>query len=294
MVSNKMGGFLESLGNLGIDAIPLVRTLFVVIIFFTIFSIILGYIKKTLIKKAKNKEQKTTLENLTRVLKMIILILLVVVAIFSYAGSFTGLGIAAGLTTAALGWALQRPITGIAAWIMVVANRPFNIGDRIIIGDVKGDVKDITLTHIVLDEIGGLVNSEVISGRVILIPNYQLYESNIINYTRQHDYVIGETIVQVTYESDLDKAIKISYDSALKHSKETLEKLKKDPMIRISMAGSGIDVKVRFYGNAKEIQKTTSDITKEIYDKIKKEKDVEIAYPHTEILFKDKRLFKKK
>jgi small-conductance mechanosensitive channel len=288
-----MVGFFEALENIGIEVIPLIRTMLVVIALFAMFSIALGAIKKSLVKRAKNKKQKTNIENFSRLFKITILVILVIVAIFSYVGSFTGLGIAAGLATAALGWSLQRPITGVAAWIMVVAKRPFNIGDRIIIGDVKGDVKDITLTHIVLDEVGGLVDSEVVSGRVIMVPNYLLYELNIINYTQQHDFVIGETIVQVTYESNLDKAIKIASDSAIKYSQEASEKLKRTPMIRISMAGSGIDVKVRFYGEAYSIQRITSDITKEIYDRIKKEKDVEIAYPHTEILFKNKNLFEK-
>jgi small-conductance mechanosensitive channel len=281
----------ETLGGLGIEFAPLIRSLLIAIILFTIFSVILTLIKRGLLKKAKNKNQKSNIEIFSRLFKIFLLVVILAIALFSYFGSFTGLGIAAGLTTAALGWALQRPITGLAAWIMVVVKRPFHIGDRIIIGDVKGDVKDITLTHIILDEVGGLVNSEVVSGRVIMVPNYQLYELNIINYTKQHNFVIGEAIVQVTYESNLDKAMKIAYDSAMMFTKEASEKLKQDPMIRISMAGSGIDVKVRFYGDAFNVQKVNSDITKEIYDRILKEKDVEIAYPHTEIVFKNKKMF---
>jgi small-conductance mechanosensitive channel len=288
-----MVNIFESIEGLGINVISLTRTLIIVIIFFILFNIALSTIKKSLLKRAKNKRQKTNIQNFTRLFNIVVLIILIIIAFLSYAGSFTGLGIAAGLFTAALGWALQRPITGIAAWIMVIVKKPFNIGDRIIIGDVKGDVKDITLTHIVLDEVGGLVDSEVVSGRVIMVPNYQLYELNIINYTQQHDYVIGESVVQVTYESNLDKAIKIAFKSAIKFANEASTKLNREPMIRISMSGSGIDVKVRYYGDAHGIQKITSDITKEIYDMIKKEKDVEIAYPHTEIVMKDKNLFKK-
>lgn len=288
-----MASIFETIESLGISIIPLIRSLIIVIILFIIFNIILSYIKKFLMKRVKDKRQKTDIENFSRLLEIIILIILITIAAFSYAGSFTGLGIAAGLFTAALGWALQRPITGVAAWIMVVVKRPFSIGDRIIVGDVKGDVIDITLTHIILEEIGGLVNSEVVSGRIVMIPNYQLYELNIINYTKQHDYVIGESIFQVTYESDLDKAMKIAFDSALKYTQEGTDKLKQEPMIRISMADSGIDVKVRFYAKAYGIQKTTTEITKEIYDQIKKEKQVEFAYPHTEILFKDKSFMKK-
>jgi small-conductance mechanosensitive channel len=289
-----MGGISEILDNLGIEIVPLFKTILIVVGLFIIFSVVLGFVKKSLVKHAINKKQKSNIEIFARLFRIIILVILVFAGVSTYIGSFTGFGIAAGLMTAALGWALQRPITGIAAWMMLVVKRPFDIGDRIIIGDVKGDVKDITLTHIILDEIGGLVNSEVVSGRVVMVPNYLLYELNIINYTKQNDYVIGEAVVQVTYESNLDKAIKICNKAVLKHASEVLDKMKVKPMIRIVMAGSGIDVKARFYSDAYGIQKTTSDITKEIFDLIKKEKDVEIAYPHTEVVFKNKDLFGKK
>lgn len=288
-----MASISQTLDSIGISFIPVVRTVIIVIGLFLAFSVLLSFIKKALIKKARSKTQRSNIQIFSRLINITFLVLLVLVAIFSYAGSFTGFGIAAGLATAALGWALQRPITGVAAWVMVVVKRPFNIGDRIIIGEVKGDVKDITLTHIILDEIGGLVDSEVASGREIMVPNYQLYELNIINYTKQNDYIIGETIVQVTYESNLDKAIKIALESAKKFTDETSGRIRREPMIRIQMAGSGIDVKLRFYGIAFDIQRITSDITKEIFDRINKEKDVEIAYPHTELVFKDKELFKK-
>ncbi len=75
-------------------------------------------------------------------------------------GSFAGLGIFAGLFSAAMGWALQRPITRAVAWLMIVTRGLVRIGDRILVGQVKGDVKDITLTHIYMEEIGGTIHSE--------------------------------------------------------------------------------------------------------------------------------------
>src|SRR3989344_242908 len=83
-----------------------------------------------------------------------------IVALLSYSGSWTGLGITLGLFSAALGFALQRPITGVAAWVMLDIKRPFEIGDRIIVSGVRGDVADVTLTHIYVREIGGIVAGE--------------------------------------------------------------------------------------------------------------------------------------
>ena len=203
-------------------------------------------------------------------------------AFFTYIGSWTSLGIVAGLLTAALGFALQKPITGVAAWIMVIMKRPFNIGDRIKIGDVKGEVYDISLTHIYIDEVGGLINSEELSGRNIMVPNYLLFEQNIINYTLLNDYVIGEVITSVTYESNIKKALEIVEKATLAHIKEHVDIMKKEPKIRVAMEYEGIKIKSRFFVPVKIIQKISSEITKDIIFNIKKQKDIKFASGYTQ------------
>ena len=267
-----------------------------VIVFFVIilFNLVIGFIKKYLLKKAKSKKQVSNIKIFTRILNVVFVILVVISAFFSYIGSWTSLGLVAGLFTASLGFALQRPITGIAAWIMIVVKKPFIIGDRIIIGNVKGEVYDITLTHICVDEIGGEIESDQWSGRNVMVPNYLLFENSIINYTLTHDFILGEVVVSVTYESDLDKAIKILEESAVKFVKEFSTAMKREPNVRAKMDTSCMNLKLRFFAPVKIMQEVSSNITKEIFYRIKKEKDVEIAYPHTEIVFKNKQLFKKR
>lgn len=265
--------------------IPMVRTIITVIIVFVFFSLILSVVKKGLLKKAKRKRQISNIEIFSKVLKFVFLLMLIIFALSSYAGSWAGLGIGIGLFSAALGWALQKPITGIAAWIMVVTKRPFDIGDRVIIGKVRGDVADITLTHIYLKEIGGIVVGEENSGRIIMVPNSTLFEQNIINYTQQDEYILDQVTVTVTHESDLDKAMEIALKSAKKHTKDVIEKTKKDPYIRTYFQPNGINVHVRYYSPAKNIQEISSNVTKEIFDSIMKTKNVRIAYPHREILY---------
>lgn len=136
--------------------VPIIRTIVTVAITFIIFNFIINFVKKKLLKRVKTKKQRSNVEIFSRVLKYILLIILILIGFSSYYGSWAGLGLGIGLFSAALGWALQRPITGIAAWIMIITKRPFEIGDRIIIGNVRGDVVDITLTHIYISEIGGL------------------------------------------------------------------------------------------------------------------------------------------
>jgi len=283
-----MVNFLVPVNGLA-EYIPLIRTVITVVIVFIIFSFIITLIKKGLLKRAKRKSQISNIELFSRVLKYIFLLVLVLLAISSYSGSWAGFGIWVGLFSAALGWALQKPITGIAAWIMIITKRPFELGDRIIIGDMRGDVVDITLTHIYLREIGGIVAGEENSGRVVMVPNSILFEQKIINYTQQDDYVLDQVTVSVTYESNLDKAMEIALQSAKKHTKEFIDETKREPYVRTFFQPSGINVHVRYFSPATRLQEFSSIITKEVFDRIMKTKDVEIAYPHTEVVFRKKK-----
>ncbi len=244
------------------------------------------YIKRRWLEKAKSKKQISNIKIATRVLNYAAMACIIIFAIFSYAGSWSGLGLTVGLLSAALGWALQKPITGIAAWFMVVIKRPFEIGDRIVIGSIKGDVTDITLSHIYLKEIGGLIASEENSGRIILVPNSILFEQNIINYTAHDEYVLDQVVAGVTYESNLDRAIEICLQAAKKHTHAFSSHVKVQPYVRTYFLPSSIGVHVRYFAPATQLQEVSSDITKEIYEQIRKRKDVEIAYPHTEVVFK--------
>ena len=271
-----------------INFAPLIRTIITLLIIYLVLNLLLKIGKKALLKRAKTKKHISNVEIFTRVLWYGLILFLIIFAILSYTGSWTGLGVGLGLLSAALGFALQKPITGVAAWIMIVVRRPFEIGDRIIIGTMKGDVTDITLTHIYMKEVGGLIDVEDQSGRIIMVPNSILFEQNIINYTLEDDYILGQVVTSVTYESNLDKALRIILDAAKKQLEPFKEQTKKEPVLRISFEASSIDVKVRYIAPTKRIQGIASQITKEIYDQFKKHKDVAFAYPHTEVILRKK------
>lgn len=271
----------ESIYNFISENLPFLWTLIFIILIIAFFNFITRSVKRTLLTKAKSKKQISNIKIFTRMMNITLSLIVILFAIFSYTGSWAGFGVVAGLLTAALGFALQKPITGIAAWIMVIVKRPFNIGDRIKIGEIKGEVYDISLTHIYIDEIGGLINSEELSGRNIMVPNYLLFEQSIINYTMINDYVLGEVEVNITYESNLDKAIKIVEKSTLEHVKEHVKSTKREPKVRVSMDQTGVKIKSRFFAPVKAIQKISSDITQDVLYSFKKQKDINFAstYP---------------
>lgn len=264
--------------------IPIIKLIAILVIVVIVFNFIVNLLKNRVIRRFKNKRYISNLEIFAKVIKYLFLIILIFAVFSSYVGSWTGFGIGVGFLTAALGWALQRPITGMAAWIMVITKRPFDIGDRILIGDTKGDVSDISLTHIHLNEIGGTIASEEHSGRTILIPNSILFEQKIINYTMIGEYILDEVVTSITYESDLKKAKEICYNAALKFLDETLKKNNDLPFIRVFQSESGISVKVRYRVKTTKRIETLSNIHDEIITNIVRTPRVKIAYPHIDIV----------
>ncbi len=269
--------------------IPIIISIIIVILAYILFRIIVNSTKNTLLKKAKTKKQITTIEFFAKILSYLFFIVLLLFALFSYFGDLTGLGLGIGLFSAAIGFALQRPISGIAAWIMMITRRPFEIGDRIIIGKLKGDVIDITLTHIYLHEIGGIVAGEENSGRIIMVPNSILFEQNIINYSmKKEELVLDQVSVPITFESNLKKASEIALNSAKKHIEKFVDKPKREPYIRTYFNPNGLEVNARYFVPAKNLQEYSSKITQEIHTQIIKTKDVKFAYPHREIILDKK------
>ena len=259
-----------------------------------IFSIITRAIKKYLLKNVKTKRQISNVTTFLDLLKFLFFIFLIILVITSYYGKWGELGFVAGLLTVALGWALQKPISGVVAWLILIIRRPVHIGDRVVISNIKGDITNITLTHIFLDEVGGTVEGEESSGRTVMIPTSTIFEREIINYTERDEYILDEINTTVTYESNLEKAEEIMIDSVKKIMKpswdEFPKKISKEPYNRLLFKDSGIEITVRYYTIAARRTEMATNIRREIFNQIRKTKNVEIAYPHAEVLFREKRV----
>ena len=264
----------------------------IIIISFMIFSIILKLIKKRLLAKVKTRKQRSNVTVFTDLLKYLFAFFLIIIGISIYSGKLGDLGFVAGLLTVAVGWALQKPISGVVAWLILVTRRPFHIGDRIIISNMKGDVTDITLTHIFLDEVGGTIDGEEGSGRTVMIPTSSIFEQEVINYTQRDDYILDEVVTAITYESDLKKAEELitdAVDEIVKPLWENFPKIiSKKSHIRLMFRDSGIEVAIRYYTIANRRNEITTDIQREIWNRIRKTSSVDFAYPHTEVLLREK------
>lgn len=211
-----------------------------------------------------------------------------VLVIVSFSGSFAALGLSAAFLGMVVGWSLQAPVTGIAAWLMIILKRPFRIGDRIIISGIVGDVTDINLTHIVLNQVGGTIGGEEKSGRGVLIPNATLFQQVIYNYAFETNYILDEVIVNITFESDLDEAENLCLAAARCVTADVIQETGQEPFIRAELMDWGLRVRVRYQTLATERQRISSEIVQIIFREFAQNEQVEFCYPHSEVLHRPK------
>ena len=128
---------------------------------------------------------------------------------FSFSDVFGIIGLSLAFIMTLMGWGIRNPIMNLAAWLLIILQKPYRIGDRGILGETIGDVRDISIMYTQLDQVGGTIDGEEKSGRSVMIPNQHLFTWNVINYTRDGKYILDEVIIRLTYRSNIRRAEEI-------------------------------------------------------------------------------------
>jgi small-conductance mechanosensitive channel len=162
-------------------------------------------------------------------LAIAVLFLFVVVSIWF--DDPTRLATALGLITAGLAFALQKVITAVAGYFVILRGQTFNVGDRITMGGVRGDVIALSFTQTTIMEMGQppavqnadpamWVRSRQYTGRVVTVSNARVFDEPVYNYTREFPYLWEEMNVPVPYGADAARAEEILLDTARRHTVE--------------------------------------------------------------------------
>ena len=252
--------------------------------------IILHRITRRVVFRAMQHERREDAEirQVQSMLKYSFMLLGVIFVIVSFSGSLAAMGMSAAFISMVLGWSLQRPVTGIAAWIMVMIKRPFEIGDRIIIQGVRGDVLDISPTHILLGEVGGTIGGEESSNRGILIPNAVLFDQMVINYavSEEAKHILDEVPVRISYDSDYRLAQQTLIDCAAEVTREIVEETGQMPFTRAEFFDSGVMMRLRYKSIAVERQRISSEIVGRIVEAFGQSDQLGFAYPRASIEYR--------
>jgi small conductance mechanosensitive channel len=144
-----------------------------------------------------------------------------------------------GLTGLALGFALRDILSNFVSGILILIMRPFELGDQIVIGDTEGSVERIELRA---------TQIRTYDGRVILVPNAELFTSRITNNTAS-PVRRGSVELFLGYDVDLNGALAV-IEQAAQETEGVLE----DPKVSLRVRDLGQDdivVEVRFWTDSR-------------------------------------------
>lgn len=200
-----------------------------------------------------------------------------------------------GLLSAGLAIALRDPIVNLAGWLFIIWRRPFDVGDRIQMGEHRGDVIDVRIFQFTLMEIGNWVEADQSTGRVIHIPNGKVFQDTQANYSKGFQHIWNEIPVLVTFESNWQKAKSILTDIATKDAERLSQAAEErirvaarkfmifythlSPVVYTSIADSGVLLTVRYLCEPRRRRSTEEQIAEDILEQFAECDDIDFAYP---------------
>ena len=123
-----------------------------------------------------------------------------------------------GVAGAGVAVALQDVIASIAGAFSIGFARLYTVGDRVQLGDSRGDVIDIGLLRTTLMETGNWVNRDSYNGRIVRIPNSVVLKESVFNYSQGFQFIWDEIRVVFSIRSDCQLAREV----LLRAAKETI------------------------------------------------------------------------
>ena len=225
----------------------------------------------------------------------LVTVLMLLYILFLWAQNIGTITIFLGVAGAGIALALQEVILCVAGWFHILVRRPFEVGDRIEMSGIKGDVIDIRLFHTSLLEIGNWVDSDQSTGRIVHIPNSAIFKRENFNYNRGFEFIWNEMKVLVTYESDWKRAEEIMLGHARRLAEGMEEVAKRKiaamtrhymirydkftPIVYVAIRDSGVELTMRYLTEAKQRRSTQDALSREILEEFGKEPRISFAYP---------------
>lgn len=259
-----------------------------------IFSKILRLIMSKFVKAASSKlNVDPTKYNFLKNAVSFIVFIIAIIAIFQSIPPLRAYGVtlfaSAGILAAIVGFASQSAFSNIISGIFIVIFKPFRVGDLINIGELHaGEVEDITLRHTIIKNF---------ENRRIVIPNSIISEQTITNSTLTEDKVCMFVFMGISYDADIDLAIKIIQEEAEKHpfqidnrTQEDIDKGIPEVIVRlVSFGDSSVNLRASVWAkNPGDGFTMKCDLHKSIKERFDQE-SIEIPYPHRTIVYKEKK-----
>lgn len=191
-----------------------------------------------------------------------------------FAGIDVGsLALFAGAVGVGIGFGLQNIVSNFVSGIIILVERPINLGDRVEVGESAGRVTKISLRSTAI-----VTNDNI----TIIVPNSDFITSQVINWSYGDPKVRLRLPVGVAYGSDVAKLRTVLTEAALAH-----EGVLRDPAPDLLFSGFGessldFELAVWTVAMAGRPRRLRSDLNFAI-ERVLRENGIEIPFPQRDV-----------
>jgi small-conductance mechanosensitive channel len=265
---------------------PLIVTVLVIVLAFYVVTLLSRRLTRQIVDEVGRHKARRTISYLAQFIALAV--------IGATWASKLNLQLWIGLASAGLTLALQNVILGFAGWIHITIRRPYDIGDRIQIGKVIGDVIDVRLFHTCVLEIGNWVDADQSTGRVAFIPNGAVFTQPVFNYTQGFPYIWNELPILVSFDSDWRLAKKMLEQLIVEETRDLIPKAESQiarakldypilyehltPIVYTSLRETGVLLTVRYLTEVRQRRQTAAQLHERILDMFTRQPQVRLAF----------------
>ena len=273
------GGFIDYLSNITTIDKGILSVVILTIFVLVIFSLI-KYVSNFFVRKKLTGRGEFFVSQSIRVFTNIIEVLALLSVWSDYLKSFMTL---ISVISAAMTIALREIIVNYFCGLYIKIKRPFRVEDRIQVGDIKGDVMNISALDFEILEVSTKVSNGQSTGIVVSFPNSIILSQAIKNINKGFKYIWDELVVEIDLDCDLPKNKKEIYKivNSLETIKNIPVKMKKqleetniqnrvyfnqfDPIVYTKLCRDHIELTVRYLMHPKKARYVESVIWNKIY-----------------------------
>ncbi len=216
-----------------------------------------------------------------------------------------------GLATAGLAFGMQQVVGALFGWVNILSGRIFQVGDRIEISQVRGDVIDLTPLRTKVLEIGlpgpppgqrpqdgpaTWVHGRQYTGRIVTISNQATFTGPVYNYSATFDYIWEELTFPIPYRCDwrradailLEEAQRVSSDEGAREAMEAvrdrypLPSAEIGPRVFARATDNWMELSARFVLPVRRARSVKDEMTRRIMDRLE-ELGIDVASSTSEV-----------
>ncbi|MBT8078879.1 MAG: mechanosensitive ion channel family protein [Gammaproteobacteria bacterium] len=270
-----------------------IAAVLVVLVVFTVVR----YSQRVLGRYVEDAQRRYRLRKLVTFFGYVLAIFLLSIV---YSDKLSGLTVLLGVLGAGVAFALQEIIVSIAGWIGLSVGHLYDVGDRVQLGGIRGDVIDIGLLRTTLMECGGWINGDQYSGRIVRIGNSFIFKEPVFNYSSDFPFLWDEITVPIRFGSDYELArksfLQVLNDLTGEHArrlegdwrkmtdKYLIENAQLQPMVALKITDNWVEFVLRYVVDYKKRRSTKDKISSQILNVIERsEGEIVLGAPAFEV-----------